>query len=144
MLRQYGAIPFTFLKKEPLVLMITSRTHERWIFPKGAIENAETPVDAAHREAFEEAGVRGQALADYPHEVRGLKQMPEGPKDLLVTYFPLHLKEQVEEWPEKKRRDRHWVTMEDARRIAGGQDILNAIRGFESFLPNLYSIASAK
>ncbi|MEQ9517853.1 MAG: NUDIX hydrolase [Parvibaculum sp.] len=144
MLRQYGAIPFTFLKEEPLVLMITSRTHERWIFPKGGIEKHETPVDAAHREAFEEAGVRGHALADYPHEVRGHKQLPDGLKDMLVTYFPLHLKEQADDWPERKRRDRHWVTMADARKIAGGEDILLVLQGFQRFLPKLYSIASAR
>ncbi|MBO6541969.1 MAG: NUDIX hydrolase [Alphaproteobacteria bacterium] len=144
MLRQYGAIPFTFLKEEPLVLMITSRTHERWIFPKGAIEEAETPVDAAHREAFEEAGVRGRALPDCSHDVKGVKQLPDGPRDLLVTYFPLHLTEQVDDWPERKRRDRHWVTLADARKIAGGQDILHVLQGFESFLPKLQNIASAR
>mgnify|MGYP003117465022 CR=1 FL=1 len=56
MLRQVGAIPFAIRETEPLVLMITSRTHERWIFPKGAVEEGETAAEAALREAYEVAG----------------------------------------------------------------------------------------
>ncbi len=35
-----------------------------WIFPKGNIENGETPWQAAQREAFEEAGVTGKIQAE--------------------------------------------------------------------------------
>lgn len=141
MLRQFGAIPFVFLENQPLVLMITSRTHERWIFPKGGLEAGESPADAALREAFEEAGVKGKVLADFSHDVEAVKQLEEGAEDLLVTYFPLHFSEQFEDWPEKKRRVRHWATLEDARKIAGGPDILQVLDGFERMLPELYNIA---
>lgn len=144
MLRQVGAIPFVIRETEPLVLMITSRTHERWIFPKGAIEDGETPAEAALREAFEEAGIKGRALEQFSHEVQTVKQMADGPRDLLVTYIPMHFTEQFDEWPERKNRDRHWVTMVDARKIAGGPDIASALAGFEALLPDLHSIASKK
>jgi 8-oxo-dGTP pyrophosphatase MutT (NUDIX family) len=144
MLRQFGAIPFVFRDKEPLVLMITSRTHERWIFPKGALEASEQPAEAATREAFEEAGIKGEPIADVSCDVDAVKQQEDGPKEMTVTYFPLHFSEQFDDWPEKKRRDRHWVTLADARKIAGGPDILAAIDGFVSFLPKLQIIANTK
>ncbi len=142
MLRQVGAIPFVFREHQPLVLMITSRTHERWIFPKGAVETNETSDDAAVREAFEEAGVKGTALPDLSHDVQAVKNLEEGPRDMLITYFPLHLEEQFDDWPEKKRRKRHWVTIDEARKIAGGQDILDALEGFLKHVPKLQSIES--
>ncbi len=144
MLRQAGAIPFVIRETEPLVLMITSRTHERWIFPKGSVEAGETPAEAALREAFEEAGISGRALDKFSHEVQSVKQLADGPRDLLVTYIPLHFTEQHDEWPERKNRDRHWVTLPDARKIAGGPDIASALMGFEALLPDLHSIASKK
>ena len=144
MLRQFGAIPFVLHEKEPLVLMITSRTHERWIFPKGGLEASETPVEAAQREAFEEAGVKGSAMADLSYDVQAVKVTEGNSEDMIVTYFPLHFSEQMEEWPERKRRDRHWVTLADARKIAGGPDILDALEGFASLIPKLQSIANNK
>jgi len=144
MLRQFGAIPFVLHEKEPLVLMITSRTQERWIFPKGGLEASETPVEAAHREAFEEAGVKGTVMADLSHDVQAVKVTEGNSEDMIVTYFPLQFSEQMEDWPERKRRDRHWVTLSDARKIAGGSDILEALEGFISLLSELQSIANSK
>ncbi len=144
MLRQVGAIPFVIREKKPLVLMITSRTHERWIFPKGSVEKGETHAEAALREAYEEAGIRGRALDQFAHEVQAVKQLADGPRDLLVTYIPLHFTEQHDEWPERKSRERNWVTMQDARKIAGGPDIQSALAGFEALLPELHSIANSR
>ncbi len=144
MLRQIGAIPFVFRENQPLVLMITSRTHERWIFPKGALEGDETPSEAASREAFEEAGIKGAALSDFSHDVQTVKNKDDGPHDLLVSYLPLHFEEQLDDWPEKKRRNRHWVTLDEARRIAGGPDILEALEGFLKLVPKLQSIDNSK
>lgn len=144
MLRQVGAIPFVIRETEPLVLMITSRTHERWIFPKGAVEQGETAAEAALREAYEEAGISGRMLDQFAHEVQTVKQTSDGPRDLVVTYIPLHFTEQHDDWPERKNRDRHWVILPDARKIAGGPDIHSALDGFEALLPNLHSIANMK
>lgn len=144
MLRQIGAIPFVFREDQTLVLMITSRTHERWIFPKGSLEGDETSGEAACREAFEEAGIKGAVLSEFSHDVQTVKNKADGPQDLIVTYLPLQFEEQFDEWPEKKRRDRHWVTIEEARRIAGGPDILRALEGFSKLIPKLQSIDSSK
>ncbi len=142
MLRQAGAIPFLMRDQTLMVLMITSRTNERWIFPKGSVEKGETQAEAAVREAFEEAGIRGRALEQFAHDVQAVKLLSDGPRDLLVTYIPLHFIEQHDEWPERGSRERSWVTLEEARRIAGGPDIESALAGFEALLPELHNIAS--
>lgn len=144
MLRQVGAIPYVFRNGEPLVLMVTSRTHERWIFPKGAAENKETAAEAAAREAYEEAGIRGTVVEGLSEDVRAIKIKDDEPTDLLVTYVPLAFDEQLDDWPERKRRDRNWVRLSDARKIAGGEDIRTALKAFERFVPTLYKYDSKK
>lgn len=144
MLRQAGAIPFLVRDRKLMVLMVTSRTNERWIFPKGSIEKGETQAEAAEREAFEEAGIRGRALEQFAYDVQAVKLLADGPRDLLVTYIPLHFIEQHDEWPERGRRERNWVTIEEARRIAGGPDIESALAGFEALLPEIYSITNSR
>lgn len=51
-----GCIPIT---SEGLVILINSRQHNNFILPKGKVEKGETPLIAAERETFEEAGVKG-------------------------------------------------------------------------------------
>jgi 8-oxo-dGTP pyrophosphatase MutT (NUDIX family) len=63
LIRQGGAIVVRLDKKEPQVLLVTSRRNpKKWIFPKGHIERKETAEDAALREAMEEAGVAGKLI----------------------------------------------------------------------------------
>ena len=45
--------------------MVTShRDKSSWIFPGGGIEPNENAADAAHRELYEEAGVRGRIIRE--------------------------------------------------------------------------------
>src|SRR5215213_7244397 len=54
--RQAGAIVVRFDDDEPRLLLVTARRNPKtWIFPKGHIEDGETPAEAAVREAREEA-----------------------------------------------------------------------------------------
>lgn len=64
-----GCIPYKFeksvggcnrsMEKELLVLMISSPSRDDLVFPKGGWEDDETMSEAARREAWEEAGVKG-------------------------------------------------------------------------------------
>ncbi|MCC7464600.1 MAG: NUDIX domain-containing protein, partial [Gammaproteobacteria bacterium] len=58
--QQAGAIPFMRIQDTCAFLVVTSRHSKRWIFPKGRIDPGEEPWEAALREAYEEAGVRGR------------------------------------------------------------------------------------
>jgi len=142
MQRQFGAIPYVIREEEILVLMITSNTQERWIFPKGSADGDETPASAAAREAMEEAGVEGRMHEDIQLEVQSLKQVDGATTDLSVTYIPMLMETQHEDWSERKKRRRHWNTLPEAYRIAGGPDITSALEQFEQSVPKLYKLDS--
>ena len=52
-----GAIPFNITENQCLLMLITSRTRERLIFPKGNKDKKESRKKTCKREAFEEAGI---------------------------------------------------------------------------------------
>src|SRR5262245_65843036 len=58
---QYGALPFRLRtgSRRPQFMLITSRETQRWVIPKGWPKKGKSPQYSAAREAFEEAGVRG-------------------------------------------------------------------------------------
>jgi hypothetical protein len=43
--------------------------------------------------------------------------------------------EQVDDWPEKDRRQRHWALIEDAARVAYREDLLPLITQFGDLRP---------
>lgn len=115
--RQVGAIPYTLVDGRAVYLIITSRRTGRWIFPKGDPMEDREPWEAAAQEAFEEAGIRGtidqQPIGSYVT----VKTSDLRRRVLTVDLYPLHMTEQLEDWPEKGQRQRHWVTLADARRL---------------------------
>lgn len=48
------------------VLVIQHSMHKGWSFPKGWVEEGETPQQAAVREVEEESGVKAEIIADLP------------------------------------------------------------------------------
>lgn len=60
---QACAIPFRSVARQLEFCLITSSSG-RWLFPKGFIDPGETFVEAALKEAAEEAGVHGRVLGD--------------------------------------------------------------------------------
>src|SRR5690606_28829887 len=57
---QFGALPYTIVDGQLVVLLITSRGRGKWIFPKGGQVDGMTPWETAAHEAWEEAGVSGE------------------------------------------------------------------------------------
>src|SRR3546814_11225104 len=88
-------------------------------------------VEACHREGFEEAGVKGVVLEDFPMTVLVTKQTAKGKRVVPVTYYPFLVTEQCAEWPEKDRRQRHWALLEDVPRVAYRKDLLPLIKQFD-------------
>ncbi|CAD5196804.1 nudix hydrolase 16, mitochondrial-like isoform X1 [Musa acuminata AAA Group] len=124
-----GCIPFRYRncddtsdakpdpEKEVEVLMINSPSGPGLLFPKGGWENDETVEEAAVREALEEAGVRGDIvsfLGDYIFKSKTLQDefSPEGLCKAAV--FAMHVREELELWPEQSTRHRTWVTIPEA------------------------------
>lgn len=112
---QYGAAPYRIGPNGGLqVLLVTTRETHRWMVPKGWPIKKLGPLGTALREAYEEAGVRGDggpALGSFDY----LKVMRKGPNQICeVEVFPLLVREELEDWPEKAERERRWFAPEEA------------------------------
>ena len=134
-MHRVGIIPFDTQDDAFALLFITSQTRGRWILPKGRAKANETHSETCHREGFEEAGVRGIVLENYPFTVLITKQVERGVEQVPVTYYPYLVREQADKWPEHDQRQRHWALIEDASKVAYRDDILTVIRQFELFSP---------
>ena len=130
-----GIIPFDVRDDAAAILFITSQTRGRWVLPKGKVEAGESHIDACHREGFEEAGVSGIVLENFPITIVVTKQEEEGLGEIPVTYYPFLVLKQADEWPEMNERQRHWTLIDQAARIAYREDLLPLVELFNDLLP---------
>lgn len=99
------------------VLLIQSTRRNAWVLPKGGWETDEkTAQDAAKREAWEEAGIICKVEKDL-----GVIPDNRSPKDLtahapraLFLFFEAQVEKEEDEYPEKKKRNRQWMTWSEA------------------------------
>ncbi|MEM9356925.1 MAG: NUDIX domain-containing protein [Pseudomonadota bacterium] len=141
-MHRVGIIPFDIKDDLVAVLFVTSQTRGRWILPKGQIEPGENQTAACHREGFEEAGVKGIVLEDFPSTVVVGKQTKAGLQKVPVTYYPLLVQEQFADWPDQAKRQRHWALIEDAPKVSYRADYLNVVQQFQALKP--WIIAAAR
>lgn len=127
---QYAALP---LGRDPegalQIMLVTSRETKRWIIPKGwPIKGLRGP-DVAAREAYEEAGLKGEIGAEpvgrYTYEKR-LKN--RGLVTCLVHVFALDVRKQLKRWPEKAERHTQWFAPEQAATMVGEAELAAVIR----------------
>lgn len=112
---QFGAAPYRIGSDGRFeVMLVTTRETHRWIVPKGWPIKKLGPLGTAMREAYEEAGVRGEggpAIGAFDY----LKVMRNGPNQICeVEVFPLLVQEELEDWPEKAERERRWFRTDEA------------------------------
>ena len=143
-MHKIGAIPFDINGNEIAILFITSQTRGRWIFPKGTLENGENHHGAVKREAYEEAGIKGDVLDNFPITIPITKKTSNGVIKVPVTYYPLFVREQLEEWPEQESRQRHWSLLRDASKATDRADFLHLINQFEQLSPWMLEISKGK
>jgi len=132
MVHKVGVIPFDVKDDRIAILFVTSQRRGRWIFPKGDLKAKESHKKACKREAFEEAGVSGKILKNYPMTVTIGKSGNNGIEQVAVTYYPMLVTSQEDKWPEDDKRERHWGLLNDAPRVIDRHDFLELIRQFES------------
>ena len=106
MILQAAALPVLGGK----ICLVTNTSGRRWILPKGHVPNgASAPVLAAC-EAWEEAGLIGilrpRAIGSYRYEKAG--------RSFEVVLFLMDVTTVVKDWPESRRRSRHWLRPGDA------------------------------
>lgn len=134
-MHRIGVLPFDIFENEMAMLFITSKTRGRWIPPKGRAKDGESHEDVCHREAFEEAGISGIVLSDFPITVVISRTKGGDVEKIPVTYYPFLVEQQSKAWPEKDERERHWVTMKEAQKIADRKDFHNLLAQFEELTP---------
>ena len=144
MQHKIGAIPFAIKDERIALLFVTSKRKGRWIFPKGNAAKGESHNKASRREAFEEAGVKGRIFADFPLTTVIGKPSKHPSKKAAVTYYPLLVSTQYDKFPEAKKRERHWILLENAEKITAHEDYLNLIRQFRALSPWLLKTATDK
>jgi 8-oxo-dGTP pyrophosphatase MutT (NUDIX family) len=130
---QYGALPYRVTKTRDIeFLLVTSRETGRWIIPKGRPIAGLKPAEAAAREAYEEAGVRGvvgnRAIGEYSYkkELRALGRIVP----CKVRVFALLVRRQRRTWPEAHQRRTRWVRPRKAISLITEEPLRSLIAGF--------------
>ena len=144
MKHKIGVIPFDIRGDRMALMFVTSQKRGRWILPKGDLKTDETHKQGCKREAFEEAGVRGKLLKEFPMTVVIGKSNGRKVENVLVTYYPLLVTEQVDVWPEDQKRERHWSLLEKAYKVTERADYLQLIKQFDAITPWILEIAKRK
>jgi 8-oxo-dGTP pyrophosphatase MutT (NUDIX family) len=115
--RQYGALPYRLRDgfRRPQIMLITSRENQRWVIPKGWPKKGKSPHSSAAREAFEEAGVLGAVAKRPVGSFSYQKRLKSGAVVLCdVHVFPLEVRRQSKQWPEKQERVIKWLSASQA------------------------------
>ncbi len=123
MREQAGCLPTRGKPPTVEVLLVTSRYTGEWIAPKGSIEQGEAAIDAAVREAEEEAGVRGRVSRHL-----GRFTYARGPGGAVVEAFELEVSEELDHWPEQLQRRRRWFPLAEALATVKRPEVLAMLR----------------
>ena len=130
-----GIIPFELRNNLVAIMLVTSQTRGRWILPKGKQRPSESHRDTCLREGFEEGGVKGIVLENFPITTVISKQTKLEKIRMPVTYYPFAVTDQADDWPEARKRERHWALVSDAPNIVYKEDMLYPIKQFTELLP---------
>ena len=142
MAHRIGVIPFDVSQDKITVLVVTSRRRGRWVLPKGKLKKGESHKKGCKREAFEEAGITGNILTDYPMTVPIKRRIDAIAQHVPVTFYPMRVTDQVDEWPEQEVRARQWVALDEATSVIDKADQARVIAWFKDMAP--WMLAAAK
>ena len=127
---QSAVIPFKLENGKLKLFMISNRKRSRWIFPKGIIEQHLTPQQSAAKEAFEEAGIKGNV---YSNESGNYRYKKWGGICTVQVYL-LQIEEILNDWQEENFRNRIWVGIQEAKRLVREKELKNIVGNLNLFI----------
>jgi 8-oxo-dGTP pyrophosphatase MutT (NUDIX family) len=114
------------------VLLITSRASRRWVIPKGWPMRKRTDAEAAEREAYEEAGVKGEIAKDSFGLFTYSKQLAPGKSiPCVVRVFALEVHSLLRKYPENGQRKSKWLSRKNAASKVREPELKLLIRNFD-------------
>ena len=128
----FGIVPLRKHEGKWEVFLVQHRAGH-WAVPKGHVEGAETPIETAQRELFEETGLScSEIFHDEPffeeyRYVRGEIQVEKR-----VGYF-IALVTGKEQLQEREIRAAEWLPLAQAKELATFQETKNLLQRAESF-----------
>ena len=129
--KQSAVVPFRETGDKLEVLLVTTRKKKKWIFPKGIIEENLTASESAIKEAFEEAGIKGDLLPNklgkYSYKKWGGKCKVKV-QGLKVTWI-------LDSW-EEDFRERKWVSIADVQNYIKNKNLIEITTTLKETLKN--------
>ncbi len=107
------------------ILLITSRDTGRWVIPKGWPIDGLDGAETAAQEAWEEAGVRSEAVRKEPvgHYTYDKILKDGSAQPVLTTVYHVTVAELSEDFPEADQRTRNWVSPETAATLVAEPEL---------------------
>jgi 8-oxo-dGTP pyrophosphatase MutT (NUDIX family) len=130
-LKQVAALPFVEIEGDPLILLITTRRRGHWTIPKGWPKPRMPDAKLAALEAYEEAGIKGDVGAEPLGSFLYTKRL-----HLFswvrcnVDVYPLQVRLQELNWPEKNSRRALWVPPLEAAALVWEAQLAEVLRDF--------------
>jgi ADP-ribose pyrophosphatase YjhB (NUDIX family) len=134
-----GAVPFRskHMSAEQF-LLVRRRGDDQWSVPKCGLISRSTMAWTAAREAFDEAGVCGEVAATPLGSYR-LLECKHGilslPTFVEVVLFPLEVETQLDQWPDKRIRERRWFNVHEVRYLIASRPLWHLMSLLEPVAP---------
>ena len=129
---QFGTLCYRVQNDKVQILLVTSRGTGRWIMPKGWPMHGATPIQAAAREAWEEAGVEGKIMGN-AIGIYSYNKLEDKKDDLpcIVAIFPMKVQRLADDYPEVSMRRRKWFSIEKAAAKLDEPELRQIVRSFD-------------
>jgi 8-oxo-dGTP pyrophosphatase MutT (NUDIX family) len=128
---QFAALCWRMRKGKIEICLVTTRNTGRWILPKGWPMHKQTPAQSAAIEAYEEAGIRGDAIDRCLGAYSYIKPLKSGNTPIVVMVYPVRVRKELRKWPEQGQRKRKWLSPKKAAKKLQEPELKQIVASFK-------------